>query len=209
MTNKLNIVFAAAVVFWAVGGGCGGKASKSEQATITADTAVTTFIDSRDGQKYRVVQIGKQVWMAENLRYAVEDSVCYDNSMDSCAKLDEFYTWDIAKTICPAGWRLPSKKDWQELVDFIGDSSTAGTKLRSKTGWKRGGNGTDEYLFSALPYDYDDRHGAWWSATEGSAIHAYFMFMSYPSKGVSMYQFGKMSPLAVRCIQNDKKGDSK
>jgi uncharacterized protein (TIGR02145 family) len=40
---------------------------------------VTTFEDIRDGKIYKKVQIGSQIWMAENLRYAADGSRCYDN----------------------------------------------------------------------------------------------------------------------------------
>jgi len=55
---------------------------------------------------------------------------------------------------CPAGWHLPSDDEWTQLTDFVGDSSTAGTKLKSSTGWESFSGvpkGTDDYGFSALP----------------------------------------------------------
>ena len=41
------------------------------------------------------------------------------------------YSWDKAKTACPVGWRLPSQTEWNTLIEFVGDSSTAGKILKA------------------------------------------------------------------------------
>jgi len=51
--------------------------------------------------------------------------------------------------ICPDGWHLPTRTEWNALFTEVGGKSTAGKILKSQTGWD--GNGTDEYGFSALP----------------------------------------------------------
>jgi len=193
--------------------------------------------DSRDGRTYRTVKIGTQTWMAENLNYAdsiampnlAGNSWCYGNSADSCAKYGRLYTWtgvmNIASSyqsarassvissphqgVCPTGWHVPSGSEWVTLETAVG-ASTAGTALKSASGWYNDGNGTDRYGFSALPggYYYGSGfysvgyYGNWWTATEYGLANAYYWYMDNFYTHVYTNDIDKMHGRSLRCLED-------
>jgi uncharacterized protein (TIGR02145 family) len=164
--------------------------------------------DSRDGKTYKTVKIGSQTWMAENLNFEASGSACYDNNSSNCDAYGRLYNWNAAMSACPSGWRLPSDTEWTVLTDFVG--ANAGTKLKAASGWFGGGNGTDDFGFSALlgGYGWDGSfslvgdYGYWWSATEGDASYAWSRFMDLSYRGVSMYFGLKEYLFSVRCVRD-------
>jgi len=169
------------------------------------------LVDSRDGKKYKTVKIGEQVWMAENLNYDAEGSKCYDNKPANCKKYGRLYDWNTALKVCPSGWHLPNKEEWNVLGKAVGDGKVG--KLKSKSGWNdykgKSGNGTDNYGFSALPGGYGnwDGHfrnagsdGYWWGEIEfADSYH-----MGYDNENASYSGNGKADLYSVRCLQNYK-----
>jgi uncharacterized protein (TIGR02145 family) len=203
--GRMLLIASAAVVglLW-----CGGKASSSGKSGI--------LTDSRDGQTYKTVKIGNQVWMAENLRFKIDDSWCYENSEENCGKYGRLYDWNTAKTICPAGWHLPSREEWVVLGTSAGKVS-AGKALKSTYGWAdyKGsqGNGTDVFGFSALPGGFRDavggfydgvNGGAWWTASDGYSGGAYSWCMLYGRDYVAERDdIHKGWGLSVRCVADN------
>lgn len=174
---------------------------------------------SGGGGSSETVTVGGATWMAKNLNIVTEDSWCYEDSPDSCAKYGRLYTWEAAKRVCQiVGMRLPTRREWGDLAiaaggtGEYGNDGTAGKALRSRTGWdnnSNGGNGTDDYGFSALPggYRYSDGyfdnagyHGSWWTATANSDDDAYYRGMYYTNDSVGDYYDYKGYGHSVRCI---------
>jgi len=190
-----------------------------------------TFVDVRDQTSYKWVKIGTQTWMAENLNYdvpGVTTDVCYNNAPDSCAKYGRLYNWATVMNgassstlspsgvqgVCPEGWHVPSDAEWTTLENFVG--TTAGTKLKSTSGWSHrsggiSGNGTDDFGFSALPggsrwsnSDFNDAgyDGYWWSATEYDATNARSRFISFYEDVVERYSYFKTILFSLRCVRD-------
>ena len=226
--------------------------SSSEVVSSSSSPAVSygKLTDARDGQVYKTVQIGEQVWMAENLNYAYNEgtakSYCYNNSADSCAKYGRFYLWSAAmdsagvfstagkgcgyrstcaagsattevRGVCPEGWHLPSKAEFETLFANVGGKKVAGKALKSTYGWNdyngKSGNGTDVYGFSALPAGYRDNYGdfslagkyaQFWRAAEYDSFSAYCMNLGYSNDYADLSSSGKFNGLPVRCLRDSR-----
>jgi len=180
-----------------------------KKSTATFDT----IIDNRDGKKYKTVTVGKQTWMAENLNYQSDSCKCwcYNNDTSKCNQYGRLYHWKTAKTVCPSGWRLPTRQDWKTLVDYAGGWPIAGKTLKAKSEWESVGriDELDMYGFSALPGGYrrgynDFRSighiGNWWTATEGNGLSAYYRYMSFDNNYVNEYAGSRFYGFSVRCV---------
>jgi len=168
-------------ISWEIGNYLGGGGGKQERTylsvrclkgTLTLPTVERdSFVDIRDNSTYKTVKIGAQKWMAENLKYKVSDSKCYNNLAENCAQYGRLYNGVMATNgnksnqnpsgvqgVCPAGWHIPSNGEWTTLNNYIGSNS--GRKLKSKSGWNDYYNGTDDYGFTALPGGFAKEDGS-------------------------------------------------
>lgn len=147
--------------------------------TITTKAQQTeSFKDLRDGKTYKIVKIGTQTWMAENLTYKSSNKcLCYpdetsqpsfsatNDSSKYCHLYGRLYDWkdaiqassssnslSIVQGVCPAGWHLPSFDEWETLIAYLGGESVAGGKLKDTIYWDSPNTGaTNSSGFSALP----------------------------------------------------------
>jgi uncharacterized protein (TIGR02145 family) len=160
----------------------------SDDANPASDGGVSgsAMVDSRDGQSYRIVKIGKQTWMAQNLNYAAPNSVCYDNNPDFCAMYGRLYFYESGPTACPSGWHIPKRGEWSELFSATGVTPgkvmySEMEKLLSKEGWMlyegpfstHDRNGSDDYGFSVLPAGTANTSGTFASAGTDAEFWAY------------------------------------
>jgi len=214
MSKQFRVLSIAviAVIFVTVGSGANPRQPREEAERERAaeqprrNVQHGNFADSRNGQTYRTVKIGNKTWMTENLNFKTDNSWCYGNDESNCQKYGRLYTWDAAMKVCPSGWRLPTREDWNDLVEFAG-GKVAGKELKSKTDW----NGTDDFGFSALPggrrrtggsFLNVGGHGFWWSATEYGSGYAYYRLMHSGLEDVYEGWDLKSGGYSVRCLQD-------
>jgi uncharacterized protein (TIGR02145 family) len=131
-----------------------------------------------DGNVYKTITIGTQVWMAENLRttklddgkivpLVTDDKIwaglntpayCWytNNAPENKNKYGALYNWYTVSTnkLCPRGWHVPTDAEWKTLITNLGGESVAGGKLKEKgtSHWQSPNAGaTNETGFTALP----------------------------------------------------------
>ena len=211
-----------------------GSVKKTSWDYLNPDIDYSEFVDIRDGQVYKTVQIGEQVWMAQNLNYQTKKSWCgggRDKTEGDCAIYGRLYTWAVAigKTedecgyghncdqgsgnvqgVCPDGWHLPSKIEWETLFAAVGGQSTAGLELKASSGWENELNGNDSYGFSALPAGCKDsgyflstgQNPYFWSATPLGSIDAYYVYLRLYHDYVVLDHHYKYNAFSVRCLQD-------
>ncbi len=170
-TNKTNQLLSKLSLAGVVALSLASCAYTPKAPFVESYSAMGQFTDSRDGREYRTVTIGSQVWMAENLKYAVENSYCYNDDESKCDDYGRLYSWSSAKDdkLCPDGWHIPNFEEWEILSDAVGGKDVAGQKLRSNEGWGEKNNSIDNYKFTVRPTGF--RHG---NGYDGMNEHAYF-----------------------------------
>ena len=129
----------------------------TQTQTVTYNFIACTDADSNH---YAVVQIGTQLWMAENLKVGaminsttsgsqqtnngIIERYCYNNDTVNCNVYGGLYEWNemmqyalsdtgmTGKTqgVCPSGWHIPTHHEWTTLTTYLGGESVACGKLK-------------------------------------------------------------------------------
>jgi uncharacterized protein (TIGR02145 family) len=132
----------------------------------------------QDGNVYKTVTIGTQVWMAENLKTTIyrngdpivnvtdntqwkslaNGAYCIYNNDDNNKRiygcLYNWYAVNDIRNLAPIGWHVPSNADWITLYSFLGGEDVAGFKLKENgtSHWiDPNTDATNESGFTALP----------------------------------------------------------
>ena len=166
-------------------------------------------VTDADGNSYNIVQIGSQIWMAENLRttklsdgtvinLVTSDSswttyspsfkaYCwYDNDPNNKDIYGALYTWEAAKGVCPAGWHLPTKDEWAILGNpaMLNNVQFGGCRL-------------EQGMF--LQNDFMSH---WWTSTEYAVGWAWNATQIKENGDWGIYTGLEFRGYSVRCVKD-------
>jgi len=190
--------------------------------------------------KAQDVTIGTQTWTSKNLNVStyrngdkipqVQDKKAweklttgawcyYENNPTNGTKYGKLYNWyavNDPRGLAPIGYHIPTDKEWTTLTDYLGGESEAGTKMKSRSGWKNGKDSSNTSGFAGLPggerdncygnFSYIGSYGYWWSSSEHDtridASIAWLRSLSYYASPVSSYTDSKRKGASVRCLRD-------
>jgi uncharacterized protein (TIGR02145 family) len=181
-------------------------------------------------QTYNTVEIGDQCWLKENLNIGkminsyyemtddeVIEKYCYDNDPANCEIYGGLYQWNemmqytttqSVQGICPAGWHIPSAKEWK---DCFGNNGGGMKETGTDHWYPPNAYATNSTGFTALPAGLRSIGGNFynltfacspWSSTEGDLGTAWYWRMLYNSSQLYHYNCSKNTGFPVRCLKD-------
>jgi uncharacterized protein (TIGR02145 family) len=203
----------------------------SDSMVVDQPPPVNTVID-KEGNIYSVVKIGKQTWMAENIKVTKAPdgsditSYCYNDNPDYQDTYGRLYTWDaamngsvveMAQGICPDGWHVPSDGEWKTLEINLGMTQEEADMVNIwrgegvGTALKKGGTSGYEALLSGRrsssgSYSLLGAFEYIWTSTEYEDVnYAWRRCLSGPDSKVGRWNtFPKNYAFSVRCLKDNK-----
>ena len=207
------------------------KDSSSNNGPVSGGTVTDV-----DGNVYQTLIIGTQTWMVGNLRTTkfndgtaiplVTDGTAwsadttaaycwYSNDISYKGTYGALYNWYAVNTgkLCPAGWHVPTDAEWATLITYLGDSTSAGGKLKEAgtAHWFSPNTGaTNSSGFTALPSGsrYSDgafylngKYGWLWSTTQSTSANAWHEYLDYTSSTIFRTSGSKKIGFSVRCVK--------
>lgn len=223
---KKNLLSVLAL-FLIISFGC--KKDDSSPTNTTPTTGVIATVQY-EGKTYHTVQIGSQCWLKENLDVGTQiqgtsspinngtiEKYCYDNDPANCTTYGGLYTWNEAmqyvttpgaRGICPVGWHIPTKAEFEALKAAV---TNDGNALKANGQGTRRGAGTNTSGFSALlgggrssiGYFSDLRmYTEFWSSAEYDTTYVAFMYLYYDDSYIQFDNCNKEFVFSVRCAKD-------
>ena len=170
-----------------------------------------------EGNEYRTVKIGMQVWMAENLRVAHKPdgapvkSYAPNDDPNNVKAYGYLYDWETACRVCPPDWHLPSEAEWATLESYLGNSAAG--KLKDIGYWKSPNTGaTNETGLSARPAGYYNDQGfennfglrcIFWCSTRRDTHFIWTRVLSYDHADLRRAHQHPQYGFSIRCVKDD------
>jgi uncharacterized protein (TIGR02145 family) len=185
-----------------------------------------------DGNTYKTIKIKDQLWFESNLkttRYANGDKILKtkkeskwvnQDSLPKCVqhniKKDKsiYYNWYVIndkRGVCPSGWKVPSQKEFSELISALGGTEKAGLKMKNLIAWGDTTKHNETNLFNAIPTGFveitgklnqENARACWWTKDEQHVETAYSYSIGNMGAHIIRDKFYKKQGNTVRCMKS-------
>jgi uncharacterized protein (TIGR02145 family) len=185
-----------------------------------------------DGNTYTTIKIKDQLWFESNLkttRYTNGDKILNAKNASKWLKYDSlpqymqqklkndkanYYNWYVIndkRGVCPSGWKVPSQKDFNELILSLGGSEKAGLKMKNLMAWGDTTKMIETTIFNALPAGFIEISGilnqeniraCWWSMDEQYRETAYSYSIGNMGTHIIRDKFYKKQGNSIRCMKS-------
>jgi len=144
------------------------------------------------------IKIGNQLWMADNVDQEMKNARYYNFNKKKYYAYSKLYTWEAAMKACPAGWHLPSKKEFRILL-----KSTKKKNLYKLLIQDSGYGATLAGFGIASSSKNINSEGYYWSSTSIGGSGAWCLQFNKFSESVKIIGSQQTMLYSVRCIKND------
>ena len=136
-----------------------------------------------------------------------------DWSLVEYGRLYNWYTVEDDRGLCPNGWSIPGDDNWQQMVQVLGGDETAGSTMKSQSGWDQGGNGTNSSGFNATPAGLKVLSGGfidagwvtyWWTSSAHQIDASYNRSVNWPDGDVSLSSNDNNYGFSIRCMKDSE-----
>lgn len=167
-----------------------------------------TFTDPRDGRVYQTITFIRhhhgadieRTWYAENVKYEIEGSFCYNDIKEYCEKYGRLYNYEQANKACPEGWHVPTIHEWKHLFGFFGGRHHTGKFIMEQQHGDMhmsfGGFGEPGPVFRDLTLS-----GNWWDNELKDRNSAGIITLKKGSGDVYHSIVGDQHYLSTRCVK--------
>ena len=201
------------------------------------DPVEITSVTDIDGNAYLGRRYGAKIWMTENLKTSRYNDgspiitgldntawasntagayAIYDGNVSNNSRYGKLYSWHAVNTgkLAPTGWHVATKAEWEELINFLGGSETAGGAMKSTIAvWDAPNTGaTNSSGFSAHPggwragtsgaYNQLGKSGYFWTSDQRNATSGEYYVLDNNLAGIAHNGATKTFGYSVRCVKD-------
>jgi len=194
-----NFVTVMAVNIGLIMVSCTGSGNKGQSTETTPDSKQKPKLTKSD--EIKTVKIGNAEWATCNL------------GAEKQSDYGSFFTWQEAQKSCPEGWRLPTKKEYDDLIK-LSNGGVWGTLDGIEGYWFNGSGEAETGLFlpaggfkesSSDSIKYQKTCGPYWTSTDFDDSFAFYLYTfakgGFTTLGDNHYD--KSYKFMVRCVKSE------